>query len=182
MKSSVLLATFTALSFGFAQNASACACCANKGTYRQYMDTLQDYQLDQFVGRKVEGTFEQSTGEDDVTYSVPFTGTITKDALTLNLTLDGKPAGTLTMNLPSRASFLETDLLGQTQYDVTLYKQIILRGRAVATDARLKDSVGYATLILKGEGNSCGWDMKELILQTGKGKLSFGGMGVISAQ
>ncbi len=182
MKSALTLAALTALSLGFAQKASACACCASKGTYRQYMDTLRDDQLEQFVGRKVEGTFEQTSGENDVTMSVPFTGTIAKDALTLNLTLDGKPAGTLTVHLPSRASFLETDLLGQTQYDVTLYKQIVLRGRAVATDARLKDSVGYATVILKGEGNSCGWEMKELILQTGKGNLSFGGMGTISAQ
>lgn len=182
MKSTLALATLAALSLGIAQDASACACCANKGTYRQYMDTISDYQLEQIVGRKVEGTFEQTSGEDDVIYSIPFSGTFTKNALTLNLTLDGKPAGTLTVHFPLRASFLETDLLGQTQYDVTLYKQIVMRGRAIATDPRLKDSVGYATLILKGEGNLCGWDMKEMILQTGKGKLGFGGMGVISAR
>lgn len=137
------------------QTAMACACCARKGTYQNFSEKMDEYRQSSLEGLKIKGTIEETSQEDDITYTWKFTGIIKKDLITLELLSNGNLAGVITITTGNEIQVLQTDALVQPATDAILYKQMVMKGQAQTHDSLLKRLMGNAEIIIKGEGNAC---------------------------
>ncbi|BCW90358.1 hypothetical protein sos41_35260 [Alphaproteobacteria bacterium SO-S41] len=173
--------------------ASACACCSNRG--QRYVETreLQDYQWVEIDRMRFGATAELFVGEadtDEVTGIAnpdsSYAMTATRDGKKITFTFKGadRGNGTLSMVLPDKIAFFEVDPREAETPEPSLYKEWKFTAEPTGTgDFAAGAGKGqHLTLILQGRGNNCvnaedfgHWSM---VMEGPKGNyLLFGDMG-----
>jgi hypothetical protein len=159
------LGTLLAVSF---EDASACACCTDRGQRNvgmQEFDSGKRAQVDEMAFAPGALLY---TGEGDLEFvqgiaspESEYALAVSRDAASLTFALTGRAgrAGTLTLRLPKRISIFEVDPRDTADSGLgpALYKEWRLTGDVMATGRfAAAGTAGHkATLILHGSGNSC---------------------------
>lgn len=169
-----------ALFFAFAAKISACACCAEPGTYSlrtgkpdgYYLEILQEIKFDAdaylymteagFDGIKGLDSIAKSYESNDWTASPEFfsvSNTFSAKTWKFNFkTKDGKP-GTLTLPMPAQMLTYKVDIHdGTTSGGPLLYKEFRFKGNVQSGTGFFRAGIVKPTtyfLVLKGRGNGC---------------------------
>jgi hypothetical protein len=159
-------------------NAHACACCATAGTWSEYTDSLENYDVEQLnqlqyspTAKLVVGAAGFATIKGLASESETYTLSHSKNNRSWNFHFTdtkGK-AGNLSFSLPPQKTEFGTDFYDKPVADSRLYKEVRLTGKlagngifasGINNDSRYK-------LILQGRGNHClsSDDFKHWILE-----------------
>ena len=153
--------------FAAINEAHACACCADPGTYSRYSGKADGWLKDQLMNLEIKGIMEQGFGPAGSGISWVVAGKTSDSQLALTISQDGKPAGQMTFTFDATFNFLDTDLFDQQPGHTSLYKQIEITGQAKTDNAELKKLLkNPSRLILKGTGNNCGHNFQQWIFQS----------------
>lgn len=182
MKNSLILFVIAALLFASAVETSACACCAEPGTYSIWTGKLDGYYLEILQGVKfdqnaylfmTEAGFDGIKGLDSIKKSYESNSwTASPEFFTLSnafaakiwkfnfKTKDGK-AGVLTLPMPAQMLAYKVDIHdGNTSGGggPLLYKEFRFKGNVQNATGFFQSGVVKPTdyfLVLKGRGNGC---------------------------
>jgi hypothetical protein len=159
-------------------NAHACACCATAGTWSEYTDSLENYDVEQLnqlqyspTAKLVVGAAGFATIKGLASESETYTLSHSKNNRSWNFHFTdtkGK-AGNLSFSLPPQKTEFGTDFYDKPVADSRLYKEVRLTGKLAGNgifESGINNDSRYK-LILQGRGGYCldSHDFQHWILQ-----------------
>jgi len=159
-------------------NAHACACCATAGTWSEYTNSLENYDVAQLnelkfspAAKLVVGAAGFATIKGLASESETYTLSHSKNNRSWNFHFTdtkGK-AGNLSFSLPPQKTEFGTDFYDKPVADNRLYKEVRLTGKLAGNgifESGINNDSRYK-LILQGRGNYCldSDDFKHWILE-----------------
>jgi hypothetical protein len=165
----VLALALVALLFWPERTASACACCAEPGTWFERTDRIEDYEREEIERLRFDAaaaTFMTEAGEDAIKgLSNPadnYTLTLAKRRGRWDLRFRDEKGrtGTLTLTLPATITEFGVDLHDKPEGEggeTTLYKELRLTGALTGNGIFKSGSTAQMKyrLIFQGRGNNC---------------------------
>jgi hypothetical protein len=147
-------------------NAHACACCATAGTWSEYTDSLENYDVEQLnqlqyspTAKLVVGAAGFATIKGLASESETYTLSHSKNNRSWNFHFTdtkGK-AGNLSFSLPPQKTEFGTDFYDKPVADSRLYKEVRLTGKLAGNgifESGINNDSRYK-LILQGRGGYC---------------------------
>ncbi len=145
----------------------ACACCAERGTYKVLTTTADQYHLDLLKDMRfgISTELYMTAGEDDIKGIVglgdgdlSIVDAYTNNAWRLTIkSADGK-TGTLVLPRPSKMTNRKIDLHDTKEGDPILYKEFVFEGTVGSGSGVFKSGIVRPTkytLVFQGRGNMC---------------------------
>ena len=147
-------------------NAHACGCCATAGTWLEYTNSLENYDVAQLnelkfspAAKLVVGAagLEENKGIADPSETYTLSHSKNNRSWNFHFTDTKGKTGNLSFSLPPQKTEFGTDFYDKPVADTRLYKEVRLTGKlagngifasGITNDSRYK-------LILQGRGNGC---------------------------
>ncbi|CAH2575640.1 hypothetical protein PRNO82_04888 (plasmid) [Planktothrix rubescens] len=147
-------------------NAHACGCCATAGTWLEYTNSLENYDVAQLnelkfspAAKLVVGAagLEENKGIADPSETYTLSHSKNNRSWNFHFTDTKGKTGNLSFSLPPQKTEFGTDFYDKPTADSRLYKEVRLTGKlagngifasGITNDSRYK-------LILQGRGNGC---------------------------